>query len=87
MIRKVRQHINQNEPLIFENSSPGNVAIQCPAAGRPAVDPAAAWARKNTRKEIEDFPEVSEWKPFAISRACPPTTTHRSGLYPLAPAR
>ena len=38
MIKKVRQHINQNELLIFENSSPGKRGYQLPALNVPAVD-------------------------------------------------
>ena len=30
MIRKVRPHINQNEALLFERSSPGKVGYQLP---------------------------------------------------------
>ena len=39
MIKKVRQHINQNEPLLFENSSPGKRGYQLPALDVPAVEP------------------------------------------------
>jgi glycine dehydrogenase subunit 2 len=60
MIKKVRQHINQNEPLLFENSSPGKSGYQLPPLDVPAVDPAAVLGEKYTRLEIEDFPEVSE---------------------------
>ena len=58
MVRKVRQHINQNEPLLFEISSPGKAGYQLPELDVPAVDPAEALGA--ARKEIEDFPEVSE---------------------------
>jgi glycine dehydrogenase subunit 2 len=57
---KVTQHINQNEPLLFEMSSPGKKGYQLPDLDVPAVDPAAALGAANVRKEIEDFPEVSE---------------------------
>ncbi|MCC6390633.1 MAG: aminomethyl-transferring glycine dehydrogenase subunit GcvPB [Bryobacterales bacterium] len=57
---KVRSHINQNEPLLFERSSPGKKGYQLPELDVPAVDPAAALGAANTREEIEDFPEVSE---------------------------
>ena len=30
MIKKVRQHINQNEALLFESSSPGKRGYQLP---------------------------------------------------------
>ena len=84
MIKKVRQHINQNEPLIFENSSPGKRGYQLPALDVPAVDPAAALGAQNTRREIEDFPEVSEVEAI---RHFTRLSTHNYaidlGLYPL----
>ena len=58
MVKKVRQHINQNEPLLFEISSPGKAGYQLPPLDVPAVDPAEALGAART--EIEDFPEVSE---------------------------
>src|SRR3954470_14153327 len=60
MIKKVRPHITQNEPLLFEISSPGKNGYQLPDLDVPAVDPATALGAGNARSEIEDFPEVSE---------------------------
>ena len=60
MIRKVRQHINQNEDLIFEQSSPGKIGYQLPPLDVPDVDPAEALGRRQRAREIKDFPEVSE---------------------------
>ena len=60
MIKKVRQHINQNEPLLFESSSPGKKGYQLPPLDVPYVDPAAALGAGHARAEITDFPEVSE---------------------------
>jgi glycine dehydrogenase subunit 2 len=60
MIKKVRPHITQNEPLLFERSSPGKKGYQLPDLDVPAVDPHQALGAANTREEIEDFPEVSE---------------------------
>jgi len=84
MIKKVRQHINQNEPLIFENSSPGKRGYQLPPLDVPAVDPATVLGAGNTRKEIEDFPEVSEVEAI---RHFTRLSTHNYaidlGLYPL----
>jgi glycine dehydrogenase subunit 2 len=60
MIQKVRRHIVQNEPLIFERSSPGKNGYQLPPLDVPAVDPSAALGAQNVRSEIEGFPEVSE---------------------------
>ena len=84
MIKKVRQHVNQNEPLIFENSSPGKRGYQLPALDVPAVDAASVLGAQNTRKEIEDFPEVSEVEAI---RHFTRLSTHNYaidlGLYPL----
>jgi len=60
MIEKVRPHITQNEPLLFELSSPGKKGYQLPDLDVPSVDPASALGAGNARAEIEDFPEVSE---------------------------
>jgi glycine dehydrogenase subunit 2 len=60
MIAKVRPHPSQNEPLLFERSSPGKVAYQLPELDVPAVDPAEALGAAQVRAEIEGFPEVSE---------------------------
>ena len=57
---KVRSHINQNEALLFEMSSPGKRGYQLPDLDVPAVDPEAALGTGEARAEIEDFPEVSE---------------------------
>ena len=60
MITKVRPHLSQNEPLLFERSSPGKIAYQLPELDVPAVDPAQALGAENVRAEIGGFPEVSE---------------------------
>ncbi|MGO9239214.1 MAG: aminomethyl-transferring glycine dehydrogenase subunit GcvPB [Bryobacteraceae bacterium] len=60
MIRKSRSHITQNEPLLFEMSSPGKKGYQLPELDVPEVDPAAALGAASVRVEIEGFPEVSE---------------------------
>jgi glycine dehydrogenase subunit 2 len=84
MIKKVRQHINQNEPLLFENSSPGKRGYQLPPLDVPSVDAAAALGASNTRSEIEGFPEVSEVEAI---RHFTRLSTHNYaidlGLYPL----
>jgi glycine dehydrogenase subunit 2 len=84
VIRKVRPHINQNEPLLFERSSPGKRGYQLPPLDVPAVDPAAALGAENTRAEIADFPEVSEVEAI---RHFTRLSTHNYaidlGLYPL----
>ncbi|MBM3739762.1 MAG: glycine dehydrogenase subunit 2 [Acidobacteria bacterium] len=60
MIRKVRNHLNPEEGLVFEISSPGKKAYQLPDLDVPAVDPAQALGPANVRREIEHFPEISE---------------------------
>jgi len=60
MIRKVRPHQTQNEPLLFERSSPGKIAWQLPPLDVPEVDAAEALGAANVRSEIDGFPEVSE---------------------------
>src|SRR5580693_540402 len=84
MIKKVRPHVNQNELLLFERSSPGKVGYQLPPLDVPAVDPAAALGQQNTRAEIAGFPEISEVEAI---RHFTRLSTHNYaidlGLYPL----
>jgi len=84
MIKKVRPHVNQNEPLLFERSSPGKTGYQLPPLDVPAMDPATALGPQNTRAEIPDFPEVSEVEAI---RHFTRLSTHNYaidlGLYPL----
>ena len=84
MIKKVRQNISQNEPLLFERSSPGKVAWQLPELDVPAVDAREALGAENVREEIRDFPEVSEVE--AIRHFTRLSTWNYSielGMYPL----
>jgi glycine dehydrogenase subunit 2 len=60
MIKKVSKHIVQNEPLLFEMSSPGKLGYQLPDLDVPPVDAEAVLGKENVRREIEEFPEVSE---------------------------
>jgi glycine dehydrogenase subunit 2 len=60
MIKKVSPHIVQNEPLLFERSTPGKCGCELPPLDVPAVDPRRALGAENVREEIEGFPEVSE---------------------------
>ena len=59
-MKKARPHVNQNEGLIFEHSSPGKRAWQLPPLDVPEVDPAAALGGDHIREAIGGFPEVSE---------------------------
>ncbi|MEO7144683.1 MAG: aminomethyl-transferring glycine dehydrogenase subunit GcvPB [Bryobacteraceae bacterium] len=84
MIRKTRQHITQNEPLLFERSSPGKKGYQLPPLDVPEIDPAAVLGAGKTRSAIEDFPEVSEVE--AIRHFTRLSTWNYAidlGLYPL----
>jgi glycine dehydrogenase subunit 2 len=84
MIKKVRPHVNQNELLLFERSSPGKRGYQLPPLDVPAVDPATVLGTQNARAEIADFPEVSEVEAI---RHFTRLSTHNYaidlGLYPL----
>jgi glycine dehydrogenase subunit 2 len=57
--RKVSQHINQNEGLVFEKSSPGKKAYRLAPLDVPAVDAAKLLGRA-MRQEMGALPEVSE---------------------------
>ncbi len=84
MISKVRQHITQNEALLFEISSPGKKGYQLPDLDVPAVDAAEALGSSNVRQEIAGFPEVSEVE--AIRHFTRLSTWNYAidlGLYPL----
>ena len=84
MIRKVRPHINQNEALLFERSSPGKHGYQLPPLDVPPVDPASALGAENTRPEIADFPEVSEVEAIRhFTRLSTQNYAIDLGLYPL----
>src|SRR5271163_377344 len=57
--RKATRHINQNEGLIFEKSSPGKAAWKLPPLDVPEVDTAKLLG-KQERKDLGNMPEVSE---------------------------
>src|SRR5581483_9556730 len=57
--RKVSQHVNQNERLIFEKSSPGKKAYKLPPLDVPDVDPEKLLG-EHARKDLGLMPEVSE---------------------------
>ena len=84
MIDKVRQHPTQNEPLLFEQSSPGKRGYQLPELDVPPVDACEALGAANVRDDIEGFPEVSEVE--AIRHFTRLSTWNYAidlGLYPL----
>jgi glycine dehydrogenase subunit 2 len=84
MKKKVRSHISQNEPLIFERSSPGKRGYQLPALDVPGVDAAAVLGSGNVRDEIEGFPEVSEVEAIRhFTRLSTWNYAIEHGMYPL----
>ncbi len=58
-IKKVATHVNQNEGLIFEKSSPGKKAYKLPPLDVPEVD-AEALLGEHAREDLGNMPEVSE---------------------------
>ena len=84
MIKKVSKHIVQEEPLLFELSSPGKIGYQLPGLDVPSVDPESALGRQNVRTEIEDFPEISEFETLRhFTRLSTWNYAIDLGLYPL----
>ncbi len=84
MIKKVSRHIVQEEPLLFELSSPGKVGYQLPELDVPAVSPEAVLGKENVRDEIEGFPEVSEFETLRhFTRLSTWNYAIDLGLYPL----
>src|SRR5437588_215930 len=59
-IKKARRHVNQNEGLIFEKSSPGRRAFELPPLDVPKAEPSNALGAHHRREGVEGFPEVSE---------------------------
>lgn len=84
MIKKVSRHIVQNEPLLFELSSPGKAGYQLPPLDVPDFNPEEVLGRSYVRDEIEDFPEVSEFETLRhFSRLSTWNYAIDLGLYPL----
>ena len=59
MTRKATRHVNQNEGLIFEKSSPGKAAWKLPPLDVPEVDSSKLLGSAE-RKDLGNMPEVSE---------------------------
>src|SRR5512142_1967954 len=82
-IRKATNHVNQNEGLIFEKSSPGKKAYCLAPLDVPAVDPAKELGAL-ARHDLGNMPEVSE---IEIIRHFTRLSTWNygvdTGLYPL----
>jgi len=59
-IHKATRHVNQNEGLIFEKSSPGKRAFELPPLDVPPAE-ASDVLKTNYRQDgVDGFPEVSE---------------------------
>jgi glycine dehydrogenase subunit 2 len=58
-IKKATRHVNQNEALIFERSSPGKKAYRLPPLDVPALDYKKALGDQ-ARSDLGSMPEVSE---------------------------
>jgi glycine dehydrogenase subunit 2 len=82
-IRKASLHVNQNEGLIFEKSSPGKKAYALPPLDVPDIDPTRLLG-KELREDLGNMPEVSE---IEIIRHFTRLSTWNygvdTGLYPL----
>jgi glycine dehydrogenase subunit 2 len=80
---KASLHVNRNEGLIFEKSSPGKKAYALPSLDVPDVDPSRLLG-KEARKDLGNMPEVSE---IEIIRHFTRLSTWNygvdTGLYPL----
>src|ERR1700737_365011 len=57
--KKATTHVNQNEDLIFEKSSPGKKAYRLAGGGGPGVD-AASLLGASVRNDLGVMPELSE---------------------------
>src|ERR1041385_683001 len=82
-IRKAATHVNQNEGLIFEKSSPGKKAYKLPELDVPDVSPSKLLGDA-ARADLGNMPEVSE---IEIIRHFTRISTWNygvdTGLYPL----
>src|SRR5438874_7720143 len=58
-IKKATRHVNQNEGLIFERSSPGKKGYRLPPLDVPAVD-SKKLLGEAAREDLGNMPEVSE---------------------------
>ena len=59
-IVKATRHVNQNEGLIFEKSSPGKRGFDLAPLDVPRADPAVVLGENHRAEGVTSFPEVSE---------------------------
>src|SRR5712672_3632138 len=82
-IKKATQHVNQNEELIFERSSPGKKGYRLPPLDVPEVDYKKALGDA-ARADLGNMPEVSEMEIIRhFSRLSTWNYAIDLGMYPL----
>lgn len=83
-IRTARPHVNRNEDLIFEQTSPGKSGAELPPLDVPAVSPEKLLGAESYRADIDGFPEVSETEVIRhFTRLSTWNYGVDTGLYPL----
>lgn len=83
-IRTARPHVNRNEDLIFEQTSPGKSGVELPPLDVPAVSPEKLLGAESYRADIDGFPEVSETEVIRhFTRLSTWNYGVDTGLYPL----
>jgi glycine dehydrogenase subunit 2 len=83
-IREARPHVNRNEKLIFERSTPGKSGVDLPPLDVPPVSPEELLGPEFSRGEVEGLPEVSELEVIRhFTRLSSWNYGVDTGLYPL----
>jgi glycine dehydrogenase subunit 2 len=83
-IREARPHVNRNEKLIFERSTPGKCGVDLPPLDVPPVSAEELLGVELSRGEVEGFPEVSELEVIRhFTRLSSWNYGVDTGLYPL----
>jgi len=83
-IRTARPHVNRNEDLIFEQTSPGKSGVELPPLDVPPASPEKLLSAESYRADIEGFPEVSETEVIRhFTRLSTWNYGVDTGLYPL----
>jgi len=83
-IRTARPHVNRNEDLIFEQTSPGKSGVELPPLDVPPASPQKLLGAESYRDDIEGFPEVSETEVIRhFTRLSTWNYGVDTGLYPL----
>ena len=83
-IREARPHVNRNEKLIFERSTPGKSGVDLPPLDVPPVSAEELLGPEFSRGEVKGFPEVSELEVIRhFTRLSSWNYGVDTGLYPL----